>query len=148
MISFSLLELLLQYDGNVHTRTEHGEPLVVAFMKYRKVDCVLELLQRGADKNAMDSRGTSLIRVAMHLKCFDVVYHLLDHGVDINTLNLQYESLLSSAIQMSQACPGYDMFIAGLRARGALESRFVGWTGPRVLSFQEDFVFPLAPPPL
>jgi len=86
-IGFSLLQLLLQHSGNAHTRTEHGEPLVVTFMKYRKADCVLELLRRGADKNATDSHGTSLIREAVNCKSFHVVYYLLDNGVGINTLN-------------------------------------------------------------
>jgi ankyrin repeat protein len=144
MVSFSLLQLLMQHNANIHSQTEHGVPLVIAFMQYRKVDCVLELLQRGADKNAKDEYGTSLICVAMNSKCFDVVYYLLDNGVGINTLNLQYESLLSSAMKMSQQWPGYDMFIENLRARGALESHFVPWTAPCMCGFQDDFVFPLA----
>ena len=143
MINFPLLKLLLHNSGNVHTRTENGEPLVVAFMKYRKVDCVLELLQRGADKNAVDGYGTPLIFLAMDRRCFEVVYYLLDHGVGINSLNLQYESLLSSATQMSQQWPGYDMFIESLRARGALESHFLGWAGQPICRFEEDIIFPL-----
>lgn len=144
MLGLSFLQLLLQHSGNVHTRTEHGEPLVIAFMNYHKGDCVLELLRRGADKNATDSHGTSLIRVALNGKSFDVVYYLLDNGVGINTLDRSHETLLSSAMHMSHQWPGYDVFIEILRARGALESCFVDWAVPPMLHFQDDFVFPLA----
>jgi len=86
VIGLSCLQLLLQHSGNVDTRTKHGEPLVIAFMKYRKGDCVLELLRRGADKNATVSHGTPLIRVAVNRKSFDVIYYLLDNGVRFNSL--------------------------------------------------------------
>jgi len=143
-LGLSFLQLLLQNSSNVHTRTEHGEPLVIAFMKYRKADCVLELLRRGADKNATDSHGTSLIRVAVNCRSFDVVYYLLDNGVGVNTFDRSHETLLSSAMHMSHQWPGYDVFIEILRARGALESCFVDWAVPPMLHFQDDFVFPLA----